>query len=81
MKLGYWVAGDDAYEQSNFMCTPYSSSAALKHMTPEERKEEMLKRDGYNFWQSSLRIAIECAFGMLIRRFGIFWRSMTGTLP
>ena len=46
----------------------------------EERKEEMLKRDGYNFYQSSLRICIECAFGMLIRRFGIFWRAMTGTL-
>jgi hypothetical protein len=49
-------------------------------MSPEERKSEMLKRDGYNFWQSSLRIAIECGFGMLIRRFGIFWRTMTSTL-
>ena len=62
------------------MLTPFSTSAALKNMTPEERKEEMLKRDGYNFYQSSLRICIECAFGMLIRRFGIFWRAMTGTL-
>jgi len=78
--LGFWLAGDDAYEQSNFMLTPFSTSAALKNMTTDERKVEMNKRDGYNFWQSSLRICIECAFGMLIRRFGIFWRSMTGTL-
>ena len=34
------------------------------------------KDDGFNFEHSSLRINIECAFGQLIRRWGILWRPL-----
>lgn len=37
-------------------------------------------KDSYNFHQSSVRIAVECAFGMLVQRFGIFWRSIECSL-
>jgi hypothetical protein len=30
----------------------------------------------YDFYQSSNRMAIECAFGMLVRRWGVFWRPL-----
>jgi hypothetical protein len=30
----------------------------------------------FDFYQSSNRMAIECAFGMLVRRFGVFWRPL-----
>ena len=32
--------------------------------------------DAFDFYQSSNRMAIECAFGMLVRRFGVFWRPL-----
>ena len=32
--------------------------------------------DDFNFEQSSLRINIECAFGELVRRWGILWRPL-----
>jgi len=32
--------------------------------------------DSYNFWQSNSCIRIECTFGELIMRFGIFWRTL-----
>lgn len=34
------------------------------------------KDDDFNFEQSSLRINIECAFGQLIRRWGILWKQL-----
>ena len=46
-------------------------------MDAKDKRAEMLKRDSYNFYQSSIRISIECAFGMLVKRWGIFWRIMT----
>lgn len=33
-------------------------------------------KDAYNFYQPSVRINIECAFGMLVHRFGILWKPM-----
>eukprot|EP00658_Telonema_sp_P-2_P028421 TRINITY_DN2177_c0_g1_i2.p1 TRINITY_DN2177_c0_g1~~TRINITY_DN2177_c0_g1_i2.p1 ORF type:complete len:257 (+),score=25.86 TRINITY_DN2177_c0_g1_i2:202-972(+) len=80
LPLGMWIAADDAYENSVFCLTPFSTSAALKDMSPEERLKEMIARDTFNFYQSSLRISIECAFGMLVKRWGVLWRSMTGKL-
>lgn len=32
--------------------------------------------DDFDFYQSSNRMAIECSFGMLIRRWGVFWRPL-----
>ena len=32
--------------------------------------------DDYNFWHSNSRIRIECAFGELVMRWGIFWRTI-----
>ena len=79
-KLGLWIAGDDAYPLSEWLITPYPGKGI-----PDEE-------DNFNFYQSSIRInigessptmpimtsplAAECAFGMLIRRWGILRRSL-----
>ena len=34
-------------------------------------------RDSFNFWLSHSRQAVERAFGMLVQRWGIFWRPFT----
>ena len=33
-------------------------------------------KDAFNFYLSSFRIYIECAFGELVMRWGIFWRTL-----
>jgi DDE superfamily endonuclease len=43
--------------------------------------EEGLWRDSFNFFQSSLRVHVEQAFGIFVNRFGILWRPLEFDLP
>jgi len=61
---GYFIVGDSAYALSAFLVVPFAS--------PKGGSTE----DAFNFWLSNSRIRIECAFGELVMRFGIFWRSL-----
>jgi hypothetical protein len=58
---GFRIAGDDAYVGSSYMMTPYPG-----HGIGQEK-------DTFNFFQSSSRIHVEQAFGILVRRWGILW--------
>ncbi len=49
--------------------TPWPESAL-------RNAENGIYRDAFNFYQSSLHIYLEQAFGMLVRRWGIFWRPL-----
>jgi len=55
--------GDSAYVNTPFMATPYKGS----HSGP---------KDAYNFYHSQLRINIECAFGMLVHRWGVLRKPL-----
>jgi hypothetical protein len=33
-------------------------------------------KDSFNFWQSHARIKIECVFGEMSARWGVFWRPL-----
>ena len=57
----FFINGDAAFSLSNSMITP-SGDAAL---------------DDFDYHQSSNRMPIECAFGILVRRWGIFWRALS----
>ena len=52
---------DSAFTVSPSMITPSNNDPAL---------------DDFDFYQSSNRMAIECAFGILIRRWGVLWRKL-----
>ena len=54
--------GDNAYLNSLFMTTQYPNVS---------RDPEKKTKDGYNYCHSQLRIRVECAFGMLVQRWGI----------
>jgi DDE superfamily endonuclease len=54
---GLCLFGDNAYLNTTYMATPYTSATGDK--------------DAYNFFHSQLRIRIECAFGMFTQRWGI----------
>ena len=61
---GLCFFGDNAYLNSIFMATPFSAVSGGS-------------KDAYNFYQSQLRIRIECAFGMLTHR----WAILRSAIP
>ena len=63
---GFFLIGDSAYSLLSFFLIPFESNVAAP-VTPQ---------DGFNFWHSNSRIRIECAFGEIIMRWGIFWRPL-----
>jgi hypothetical protein len=65
----YWIAGDAAYPTSERVITPYPGKA-LREI-----------EDSFNFYQSRLRINIECTFGILWKRFLILQSPLTFSLP
>lgn len=66
---GFCLVGDSAYNLTSFLLTPYS--------TEEVRQDRSGTCDTFNFFLSSSRIYIECAFGELVRRWGILWRTLS----
>jgi DDE superfamily endonuclease len=66
---GYWIAADDAYCCRDRLLTPSPG----RGLSPD--------KDCFNYWQSSAQILIEQAFGMLVGRWGVFWRPIRADLP
>ena len=64
LRPGYCLFGDNAYVNSPYMCVPYRNVAAGSN------------EDDFNFFQSQVRINIECAFGILVHRFGILRKAI-----
>jgi len=60
---GLCIFGDSAYVNQQYMATPYTGNVDTDH-------------DAYNFYHSQLRINIECAFGMLVSRWGILRKAI-----
>lgn len=58
----YVLFGDNAYLNTAYMATPFTNVANDPNRVAE---------DNYNFYHSQLRIRVECAFGMLVHRWGI----------
>jgi hypothetical protein len=65
---GWYLVGDSAYALRPYLMTPHDNA----------RPGSM--EDNYNFFQSSTRIYVECTFGEIDRRWGIFWRPLQGSL-
>jgi hypothetical protein len=65
---GMFLNGDEAFPCTESMISPFPGRVMSIAM------------DAFNYWQSHLRIKIECAFGELIGRWGIFWRALRGAL-
>jgi hypothetical protein len=64
---GLCIFGDNAYVNNSYFVTPYKNA-----------KEG--DKDAFNFYQSQLRIKVECAFGMLVSRWGILRRALPQAL-
>ena len=62
----HWL-GDNAYTLNETMLVPFPGQNL--HITHPELET-------FNFYQSQMRITIECTFGVFVRRWGILWKSM-----
>lgn len=60
---GLCLFGDNAYVNTKYMATPFKGARGTE--------------DDYNFYHSQLRITVECAFGMLVHRWGILRKAMS----
>jgi len=63
LKNGLVLYGDNAYINTRYMATPFPN------VSPGSK-------DDYNFFQSQLRIRVECAFGKFVSRWGILRSAM-----
>ena len=64
----FFILGDSAYAIESFIIPPYDSPGKC---TPE---------DDFNFYHSSARITVECAFGEIDLRWGLFWKRLTSSV-
>jgi hypothetical protein len=60
---GLALFGDNAYINTNYMVVPFKAVSSGP-------------KDAFNFYHSQVRINIECAFGMLVHRWGILRKSI-----
>ena len=65
---GFYFIGDSAYTLKSFLLTPFDG---VMHGSEE---------DNFNFFHSSSRICVECAFGEIDLRWGILWRPLRFSL-
>ena len=65
---GLYILGDSAYTLESFLLCPY--------LQPKPKSSE----DAFNFYHSSARITVECAFGEIDLRWGIFWKRLMCSL-
>jgi hypothetical protein len=64
---GLAIFGDNAYENTHYLVTPFKGVSSGP-------------KDAFNFFVSQLRIIIECAFGMLVHRWGILRKPLPTNL-
>ena len=64
MSKGYFILGDSAYAIESFIIPPYALT------------EVRTSQDDFNLFHSSARITVECAFGEINMRWGIFWKPL-----
>jgi len=60
-----FLIGDSAYSLTSYMLTPFDNVSIVGE-----------SKDNFNYWHSNARIRVECAFGEIIMRWGIFWRTL-----
>jgi len=65
---GFYILGDSAYQLMSFLLTPFDGVQPYS------------SQDNFNFFHSSNRIFVECAFGEIDGRWGIFWKPLPYSL-
>jgi len=64
----HYILGDSAYAIESFIIPPYDSAG------------KCTAEDDFNFYHSSARITVECAFGEIDLRWGVFWKRLCSSV-
>jgi hypothetical protein len=64
---GLCIFGDAAYMNNQYFASPFKSVLSGP-------------RDAFNYYHSQLRIRIECAFGMLVNRWGLLRKALPSAI-
>ena len=67
IKPGYSLYGDAAYSNTKHMIVPF-------------KNVKRGPKDAFNFYQSQVRINIECSFGMLVNKFPILHKPFSSNI-
>ena len=67
-RFGYFILGDSAYAIESFILPPFDNAGKRS------------KEDDFNYYHSSARITVECEFGEIDLRWGIFWKRLCCSL-
>ncbi len=70
LPAGYYILGDPAYKVHSKVLTPFEGRARFDNDY----------KANFSFYHSSLSMTVECAFGMLVQRFGVLWLQLSSTL-
>lgn len=70
---GYFLVGDAAYGNTETMLSPFTSTQMNK---AARLRGDSKREDAFNFYQSQMRIRIECAFGEIVGRWGVLWKPL-----
>jgi hypothetical protein len=74
LKLGLWVAADDAFSASHKrVLTPFTKSQLRKARLKDPALYRQMRT--FNHILSQQRITVERAFGILVRRWGCLWSA------
>ena len=65
---GFCLYGDNAYVNESYMCFPFPNTSSGP-------------KDAYNYYQSQVRINIECAFGILMNHWRILKSPLNANIP
>jgi hypothetical protein len=68
LKEGLHLFGDNAYVNTHYMVAPFKQVSSGP-------------KDAFNFYHSQLRINIECAFGMLVHKWGCLRKPIPMNVP
>jgi len=60
---GYYILGHAAYRGTSQILTPYIGNVSAEESV-------------FSFYHSSIRMCIECSFGILVGRWGILWKPL-----
>ena len=60
----YYIIGDEAFKTTQQLLTPWSGTGLSE------------AKDSFNYHLSRMRCTIERSFGLMTKRFGIFWRPL-----
>ena len=67
LATGLCLFGNNTYVNTPYMATPFKNVGSGS-------------KDDYNFYHSQLRIQVECAFGMLVHRWGVLRRPLSAKI-